>query len=167
MRISTHAPARGATEGAKAYYNVAIISTHAPTGGATTLKALCTFCALFQSTLPRGERLNKHVTPNCPQDFNPRSHGGSDSDDINLDNFAKISIHAPTGGATISFPLIQIRSRFQSTLPRGERLPLCYRDGLCKQFQSTLPRGERPEIILQEVIICSFQSTLPRGERQL
>ena len=32
-----------------------------------------------------------------------------------------ISIHAPTRGATIGFPILLYRLLFQSTLPRGER----------------------------------------------
>ena len=77
----------------------------------------------FQSTLPRGERLDKrsykkefqHISIHAPtrgatlrrreqtkqiRDFNPRSHEGSDT---------------IAGTATTS------RIRFQSTLPRGER----------------------------------------------
>ena len=55
--------------------------------------------------------------------------------------------------------------RFQSTLPRGERLELLLHQLLLIQFQSTLPRGERPNIAIIRQIILVFQSTLPRGER--
>ncbi len=77
--------------------------------------------------------------------------------------------------------------RFQSTLPRGERLAiwLLLHDGQtvsihaptggatplpialsggCK-FQSTLPRGERQFDLLALLAVYLFQSTLPRGER--
>ena len=56
-----------------------------------------------------------------------------------------ISIHAPTRGATRSNGTIKQRPRFQSTLPRGERLKLCYYNIIRKRFQSTLPRGERQD----------------------
>ena len=57
---------------------------------------------LFQSTLPRGERL---------------TFDRIDETDI------PISIHAPARGATKNGVIADIKSAlFQSTLPRGERL---------------------------------------------
>ena len=79
IRISIHAPARGAT-------------VLAPVAPAQKQK--------FQSTLPRGERLNRLVL---------------------VDTFVDISIHAPARGATQFRELPQIDVQFQSTLPRGER----------------------------------------------
>ena len=55
---------------------------------------------LFQSTLPRGERLLLSLDVPCRHDFNPRSREGSDS-------VPSISLPGP--------------DEFQSTLPRGER----------------------------------------------
>ena len=57
-----------------------------------------------------------------PEYFNPRSHEGSDG--IFADLYAKkvISIHAPTRGATIKRAISMPNLKFQSTLPRGERL---------------------------------------------
>ena len=58
------------------------------------------------------------------------------------------------------------RVRFQSTLPRGERLTQIWHKSNDRRFQSTLPRGERPtsprDSLSQSI---PFQSTLPRGER--
>ena len=54
-----------------------------------------------------------------------------------------ISIHAPTRGATRGFPTLSALSKFQSTLPRGERLRLRITFCHSRRFQSTLPRGER------------------------
>ena len=105
---------------------------------------------VFQSTLPRRERLRitrsmsdagyfnprSHEgsdTPeiaNCDttQDFNPRSHEGSDSFWPIHGTELFISIHAPTKGATV-VPAVALMLRlFQSTLPRRERRP----DGSCK-----------------------------------
>ena len=77
----------------------------------------------FQSTLPRGERLR----PSCV-----------------IRVLLRVSIHAPTWGATKKMNDGNYYGAFQSTLPRGERLKL--NDEIEKdiQFQSTLPRGERP-----------------------
>ncbi len=62
--------------------------------------------------------------------FNPRSREGSDMDlKNNGHQRCMISIHAPARGATVlvsGFPLL---IRFQSTLPRGERLPRQSMDG--------------------------------------
>ena len=78
----------------------------------------------------------------------------------------RISIHAPTRGATkLAIPSAN-PYLFQSTLPRGERhrnMTIC---GANTRFQSTLPRGERHYKGFTQKSITLFQSTLPRGERQ-
>ena len=99
------------------------ISIHAPTRGATIAEAIIDLAVLFQSTLPRGERrqqwsnssvricISIHAptrgatclrrgTARLSENFNPRSHEGSDSCQT-----------------TATTRLIL----FQSTLPRGER----------------------------------------------
>ena len=78
-----------------------------------------------------------------------------------------VSIHAPAWGATRALEHeIEFKSKFQSTLPRGERL----KDALTKAgytvFQSTLPRGERLDSEDRAEERDWFQSTLPRGERR-
>ena len=80
-KISIHTPTKGATDNGYNYGKKTIISIHTPTKGATFLEApacanwyisihtptkgatlakpvLRVFCALFQSTLPRRERLS-------------------------------------------------------------------------------------------------------------
>ena len=78
--ISIHAPARGATRfyaGTNARYGISI---HAPARGATDPEAFgAERIALFQSTLPQGER--RRPTQHGALEnvyFNPRSHKGSD-----------------------------------------------------------------------------------------
>ena len=146
MLISIHAPTRGATlwksghvgvyidfnprshEGSDlqrlVYHEIIVISIHAPTRGATLLWSLLSMLrAIFQSTLPRGERLAQQyewdsitvISIHAPtrgatfeaadsiqtrKDFNPRSHEGSDRCSYKLTNMSLISIHAPTRGAT-------------------------------------------------------------------
>ncbi len=76
--------------------------------------------------------------------FNPRSREGSDGTaPVNMVQ-NPISIHAPARGATIQ-PVHRshLPSKFQSTLPRGERRPLVHATIIAHLFQSTLPRGER------------------------
>ena len=62
--ISIHAPARGATdidEFMDLYYTISI---HAPARGATSVLCHKVIPLLFQSTLPRGERLGQHTARN-------------------------------------------------------------------------------------------------------
>ena len=120
-------------------------------------------------------------------DFNPRSHEGSDDKRFYKKEFQHISIHAPTRGATANESvtkgkqIISIHAptrgatycsdktvknyRFQSTLPRGERHMSDAPDTPAVVFQSTLPRGERPQMVYNRIRNQIFQSTLPRGER--
>ncbi len=125
LLISIHAPTRGATSsichrvitnnnfnprahaGRDAdkmrHLRWEYISIHAPTRGATR------FCDLF-----------------CPAvfHFNPRAHAGRDLAIIDrAKSFLPISIHAPTRGATSGPPVKFVFSIFQSTRPRGARLP--------------------------------------------
>ena len=98
--------------------------------------------------------------------FNPRSREGSDPAALRNRSFLMISIHAPARGATIMIRWHPVIHRFQSTLPRGERLNDTELGAKRLQFQSTLPRGERHGQDFQWRDYYLFQSTLPRGERQ-
>ena len=97
----------------------------------------------FQSTLPRGERLQFYNQEGFTMNFNPRSHEGSDCESSYGKRDIQISIHAPTRGATTVTAMWTDAAKFQSTLPRGERPGLCFAQKLWQKFQSTLPRGER------------------------
>ena len=57
---------------------VLTISIHAPTRGATQIDRCIDVNLIFQSTLPRGERLVTASNVAMIDDFNPRSHEGSD-----------------------------------------------------------------------------------------
>ena len=100
---------------------------------------------IFQSTLPRGERL---VSPAAELTsagyFNPRSREGSDEVVAShSERRQQISIHAPARGATQRAESSQRITEFQSTLPRGERQTPYQNISIIPSFQSTLPRGER------------------------
>ena len=55
-----------------------IISIRAPTRGATRNAVNKLWTTVFQSALPRGERRKDAGDADAPQNFNPRSHEGSD-----------------------------------------------------------------------------------------
>ncbi len=78
---------------------------------------------LFQSTLPRGERLLPCCKTLCLSHFNPRSHEGSDArcgyrSFRDGRYFNPRSHEGSDGNRSRAWSKIQ---RFQSTLPRGER----------------------------------------------
>ena len=146
IRISIHAPAKGATSA----------TWHASAGAMK-----------FQSTLPRRERLcngSNHVGRSSH--FNPRSREGSDAvlEYVYQRQFS-ISIHAPAKGATMLSDLRAWAGGFQSTLPRRERRN-CNR--IVTESEYFNPRSrEGSDIIIYCLwgYVNIFQSTLPRRER--
>ena len=76
--------------------------------------------------------------------FNPRAHVGRDLATFNAPLARlRVSIHAPTWGATLLPSLLEPDQLFQSTRPRGARLALEWRKKFSVMFQSTRPRGAR------------------------
>ncbi len=101
--ISIHAPTRGATRRGRRSARDRRISIHAPTRGATLQYDDGKLPKLISIHAPtRGATRGQSRLPWRPGHFNPRSHAGSDRDDAG--NWQDID-------------------EFQSTLPRGERLP--------------------------------------------
>ena len=119
----------------------------------------------FNPRSHEGSDLKKLYLKCHRQNFNPRSHEGSDDDKRSCEKRIKISIHAPTRGATTNTVELKDNFQFQSTLPRGERRYNVYYKEFETEFQSTLPRGERPIYAKEDIYNVKFQSTLPRGER--
>ena len=121
------------------------ISIHAPTRGATKPDCKLVATVLFQSTLPRGERLWQGFTA----EYNPiiSIHAptrGATTDSSKAVGADIISIHAPTRGATIAFSVFSVPLRnFNPRSHEGsDNADLNMRSSKQK-FQSTLPRGER------------------------
>ena len=75
----------------------------------------------FQSTHPRGVRHAGARMTAILRDFNPRTHVGCDGVLCGTGLGVKISIHAPTWGATQCFVPMASVLEFQSTHPRGVR----------------------------------------------
>ena len=122
-------------------------------------------CTKFQSTLPRGERRQKWHEPQNLHDFNPRSHEGSDAQLAQCCCNTRISIHAPTRGATSMHDRASVHFRFQSTLPRGERLHSVKLPYIGFLISIHAPTRGATRISWKKQGIVIFQSTLPRGER--
>ena len=120
---------------------------------------------LFQSTLPRGERRSRKSAMPKAWNFNPRSHAGSDRSEAFPSRYVSISIHAPTRGATLGIGDLTVYIDISIHAPtRGATKPHYLWSALHK-FQSTLPRGERLMQLYSVQKPATFQSTLPRGER--
>ena len=99
------------------------------------------------------------------QYFNPRSHERSDGAEKKAEELVRISIHAPTRGATtICFGLVLFIDISIHAPTRGATKPSLLL--LPRQlFQSTLPREERRSTQQFLPFPLRFQSTLPREER--
>ena len=122
--ISIHAPTRGATKLLQCFVHLNAISIHAPTRGAT---------------------INASTLNMWCNDFNPRSHKGSDVAIPSKEDVLNISIHAPTRGATrINFLIAALMSISIHAPTRGATTMLSEMI-LSTTFQSTLPQGERHE----------------------
>ena len=174
--ISIHVPSWGTTGSlfSKAYCS--IISIHVPSWGTTIVAAPADQPERFQSTFPRGERLLTCPCFHVAFYFNPRSLVGNDCKEESLCLIQKISIHVPSWGTTgttrptYDSKVISIHVPswgtttfetswnsvwiFQSTFPRGERLPRGCCVNIAVEFQSTFPRGERRQIFTN--ILCFF-----------
>ena len=142
---------------------------------------------IFQSTLPHGERHNDIDKPEKDDDFNPRSHTGSDigiwdiityyanfnprshtgSDSVFIDSRVcdDISIHAPTRGATQLRHQILVNNRYFN--PRSHTGSDSFIVVLRVLFDISIHAPTRGATILYFVQqhIPIFQSTLPHGER--
>ena len=122
--ISIHAPAKGATIQSRLPELVQRDFNPRSREGSDVPQSRSTMTGwVFQSTLPRRERRGTGKWAALQRDFNPRSREGSDRFRRGLAREYTISIHAPAKGATASASEnISSLNRFQSTLPRRERL---------------------------------------------
>ena len=119
---------------------------------------------MFQSTRPRGARLLARKPAIKHTSFNPRAHAGRDGQGGRSSDGGRVSIHAPTRGATTVWLLLPPHL-FQSTRPRGARLPLWCQ---CIGFDGFNPRAHagRDQTHCLMNLTKPFQSTRPRGARR-
>ena len=75
--------------------------------------------------------------------FNPRTHAGCDERKDILLSRNRVSIHAPTQGATMMRNPKYLPNKFQSTHPRRVRPHNLSREWKSTMFQSTHPRRVR------------------------
>ena len=120
----------------------------------------------FQSTHPRGVRRVTIQFRGCIKCFNPRTHEGCDLPNLNKrKEIYRVSIHAPTRGATYDQFEHDLNQWFQSTHPRGVRPDT---DVAMRQMESFNPRTHEGCDLALDITVKStnmFQSTHPRGVR--
>ena len=122
------------------------ISIHAPAKGATSFPGRCASSSL---------RISIHAP----------AKGATDSAH-NLRFIHRISIHAPAKGATIRILWNLFQGRYFNPRSReGSDLQRSDGRGIRSRFQSTLPRRERLASSSVMPSNLTFQSTLPRRER--
>ena len=168
IKVSIHAPTKGATEEAGYFELFKIVSIHAPTKGATK-----SFQALIREVIgfnPRsyersdiGQRLLKASF--CG--FNPRSYERSDDDyfryNLYIAGFNPRSYERSDKALDTAIKALigfnpRSYERSDSGLFAGSLLQTL--------FQSTLLRKERPIVSMVKELFHVFQSTLLRKERR-
>ena len=98
--------------------------------------------------------------------FNPRTHEGCDHISRPSYHGRRVSIHAPTRGATRWLHSRHHLHDVSIHAPTRGATMVRWRSLLLLMFQSTHPRGVRHMPIFSKIFIPKFQSTHPRGVRQ-
>ena len=120
----------------------------------------------FQSTLPHGERLSYSTMIQPLSSFNPRSHMGSDvTTNTNLLRGLGFNPRSHMGSDQSEDESINQNKKFQSTLPHGERHVGQGYGTLTQNVSIHAPTWGATKHIWKRANIFPFQSTLPHGER--
>ena len=141
--VSIHAPTRGATGQPPRPSRPGGVSIHAPTRGATAGAGAALAPVSFNPRAHAGRDLARGLYEGRPKGFNPRAHAGRDGNRAGSVRDRRVSIHAPTRGATGTGCQFQMVKLFQSTRPRGARRLGADSAAPRPRFQSTRPRGAR------------------------
>ena len=143
------------------------ISIRAPARGATLTLAGCLTIVVFQSALPRGERLGVAGFILYCVSISIRAPARGATLNTRYPNMTIkiISIRAPARGATRSGSFTDPHFCISIRAPARGATGSAFSAWIRCIFQSALPRGERPTAQMLYFHICIFQSALPRGER--
>ena len=189
VKVSIHAPARGATEIGVRLTSRCSFNSRSREGSDSPTLGGAGLSMVFQFTLPRGERRKCEDATKRRETFQftlPRGERPSGSCDSSLSyrfqftlprgerhlpiSFLpgkhRVSIHAPARGATEpKVWLIYLMSCFNSRSREGSDAKVVGVPSVSNRFQFTLPRGERQRVYIALGFSLAFQFTLPRGER--
>ena len=162
--ISIHAPTRGATKSSLKW----MISVYDfnPRSYKRSDKTEMVKAVRWISFNPRSYK-RSDLSSKCLSyfffSFNPRSYKRSDTFVKGLKDAIKLSIHAPTRGATNASSTASADSIFQSTFLQEERQFLSFASGSYFYFQSTLLQEERLILIAR---FLSFHTFNPRSYKR-
>ena len=122
--------------------------------------------SVFQSTLPRGERLLIPPHLQLLVYFNPRSREWSDPGELAFPPAVYISIHSPARGATTNKELGNAIRKISIHAPaRGATRKCNYNSKIHQNFNPRSREGSDCRLPHWHSLRQRFQSTLPRGER--
>jgi len=121
-QVSTHAPARGATQTTSRLQRRLRVSTHAPARGATSINTMsnCWLWCFNPRTRTGCDVHEVEVEPGV-YGFNPRTRTGCDEIGFPIAILVGVSTHAPARGATPAHRLSPPTHGFQPTHPHGVR----------------------------------------------
>ena len=101
VKVSIHAPVRGATQYQGLHFSIFIVSIHAPVRGATcTMFSVARTIAKFQSTRPCGARQGFQTMCFRSSSFQSTRPCGARPGRPEIVRVVDVSIHAPVRGAT-------------------------------------------------------------------
>ena len=144
------------------------ISIHAPARGATgTKRVIKNVASYFNPRSREGSDLGYNVSGILYRYFNPRSREGSDEKFAFDTSSCNISIHAPARGATCSTPPKLPIDHISIHAPA--RGATCSVNSDSATFSNFNPRSREGSDYAECLILLMFhvfQSTLPRGERR-
>ena len=155
---------RGARPCACSRFACARVSIHAPTGGATGRDRAAQIFRLFQFTRPRGARRAAAEGKAVAKWFQFTRPRGARHQRVSHASVPYVSIHAPTGGATLDARGAARREEFQFTRPRGARRPRRLAVPAKRRFNSRA-HGGRDASSHSAATKDLFQFTRPRGAR--
>ena len=122
----------------------------------------------FQSTHPRGVRHNGFVILNVIREISIHAPTwGATDQRLKLFPMRNISIHAPTWGATEEIITAVVGQDISIHAPTWGATTVPGSSSVRSRFQSTHPRGVRHLSFLLSVVATEFQSTHPRGVRRI
>ena len=141
------------------------VSIHAPTGGATHQDRLQAEAICFNSRAHGGRDARPSPCAGCPCGFQFTRPRGARPCACSRFACARVSIHAPTGGATGRDRAAQIFRLFQFTRPRGARRAVAIEPSAVSVVSIHAPTGGATSVKVLNFGASGFQFTRPRGAR--
>ena len=146
LRVSIHAPTRGATKGKQLCKLAFTFQSTRPHGARLIRPGVVTSRLPFQSTRPHGARRATPTASMRPWTFqSTRPHGARRQPLRPRRHRRQVSIHAPTRGATLMGGTAQYIANVSIHAPTRGATASARHPSPSHMFQSTRPHGARPQ----------------------